>query len=74
MSIQDLAAQIMEGLGSDDSGVGKKVKLDFGDDGCILIDLTATPHHQSPTGTPFARPSTRHVPFPDRETLAMSNV
>ena len=47
MSIQDLAAQITEGLGSDDSGVGKIVKLDFGDDGCIVIDLKATPHSVS---------------------------
>ena len=44
MSIQDMAQQITEGLGSDDSGVGKTVKLDFGDDGCILIDLKNAPH------------------------------
>ena len=44
MSIQELAQQIIDGLGDEDSGVGKKIKLDFGDDGCILIDLTATPH------------------------------
>ncbi|TDI58868.1 MAG: SCP2 sterol-binding domain-containing protein [Alphaproteobacteria bacterium] len=47
MSLQDLAAQITEGLGDDDSGVNKKVKLDFGDDGCILIDLTSAPHSVS---------------------------
>ena len=44
MSLQDLADQITEGLGSDESGVGKVVKLDFGDDGCIVIDLKAVPH------------------------------
>ena len=44
MSLQDMAQQITDGLGSDDSGIGKKVKLDFGDDGCILIDLTDAPH------------------------------
>ena len=44
MSLQDMAQQITDGLGSDDSGVGKKVTLDFGDDGCILIDLTNAPH------------------------------
>jgi putative sterol carrier protein len=44
MSTEDLAQQIRDGLGSDDSGVGKTVKLDFGDDGCVFIDLKTVPH------------------------------
>ncbi len=44
MSSEDIAQQIRDSLGDDDSGVNKKVKIDFGDDGCVHIDLTSAPH------------------------------
>ena len=44
MTLEEIANMISEGLGDDDSGVGKKVKMDFGDDGCVLIDMTSAPH------------------------------
>ena len=47
MTLDEIAKMISDGLGDDDSGVGKKVKMDFGDDGCVHIDMTAAPH----TGT-----------------------
>ena len=44
MTLEEIANMISERLGDDDSGVGKKVKMDFGDDGCVLIDMTSAPH------------------------------
>jgi len=44
MSLQDMTKQIAGIFEGKDSGLGKKFKIDFGDDGCIFIDATANPN------------------------------
>ena len=44
MSLDDITKQIAGAFEGKDSGLGKKFKIDFGDDGCIFIDATANPN------------------------------
>lgn len=44
MSLEDITKQIAGAFEGKDSGLGKKFKIDMGDDGCIFIDATTNPN------------------------------
>jgi putative sterol carrier protein len=42
--LADITKRIAEALGDQDSGLGKTLKIDFGQDGQIFVDAARTPH------------------------------